>query len=422
MADQTSSRMLSLSATIHSAVSKMQNLYSRQQLTPPSFDEDAPSELPKEALELRDVVLDASSELYDLLLDPMTLLFQKGAHNNMVCLRAISEFNIATLVPPGGEISFREISTHTGLDEDSIQRFLRHAVTMRIFREPRPGVLAHTQASKLLSEQPTKDWMATATEDVWPTAVKVRSNPNLSDIVTKADHFTQMVDAMRRWPNSQEPNETGFTLASGTNLSIYEDFNLNPQKAMRFSNAMEAFASSPGHHISYVLESFDWGSLGVAQVVDIGGAHGHVAIELAKHFPNVSVIVQDTSESLEGASVPDEVAGRVEFMPHDFFEPQCVKADVYYFRWVMHNWSDKYCILILRALIPSLEPGAKILIQDTCMPEPGSVALWREKDLRERTAAQWNALLTKADERFVLGEVVNPKGSALAMIQAVWNG
>ena len=147
---------------------------------------------------------------------------------------------------------------------------------------------------------------------------------------------------------------------------------------------MKVFATNPGYDPSYTVNNYDCATLGQAQVVDVGGAQGHIAMELAKRFENLNILVQDMDKVVENAEsgVPDELKGRVNFMAYDFFAPQTIKADVYFFRWIFHNWSDKYCILILRAQIPALKPGAKLIIQDTCMPEPGAVALWMEKDLR----------------------------------------
>jgi hypothetical protein len=147
---------------------------------------------------------------------------------------------------------------------------------------------------------------------------------------------------------------------------------------------MKVFSNRPEYDPLYIVEHYDWASLGQSQIVDIGGAQGHVAIELAKRFGNLNILVQDMDRVVENAEVgvPEELKGRVHFMAHDFFAAQTIQADVFYFRWILHNWADKYCILILRAQIPGLKPGSRIVIQDTCMPEPGTVPLWRERDLR----------------------------------------
>lgn len=164
---------------------------------------------------------------------------------------------------------------------------------------------------------------------------------------------------------------------------------------------MKVFAKRPEYNPSYLIDNYDWASLGQAQVVDVGGAHGHVAMELAKHFQNLNIIVQDMDKVVENAEIglPDALRGRVSFMAHDFFAPQTIRADIFFFRWILHNWSDKYCILILRAQIPALKPGARLIIQDTCMPEPGAVPLWKEKDLRSEMFLNCYCLLTNFSNR-----------------------
>jgi hypothetical protein len=60
-------------------------------------------------------------------------------------------------------------------------------------------------------------------------------------------------------------------------------------------------------------------------------------------------------------------------MEHDFFTPQAVKnADVYLYRWIFHNWDDEKSISILRNLIPALKKGVKIVVNDGCLPVPGT--------------------------------------------------
>lgn len=142
-------------------------------------------------------------------------------------------------------------------------------------------------------------------------------------------------------------------------------------------------SDNPAFDPVHLHRSHDWASLGSGLVVDVGGSHGALAISLATAFPNLRFISQDLASSIDGApQVPKGVAGRVLLMPHDFFTPQPVQADAYIFRWIFHNWSDKYAAMILKALVPSLKAGARILVQDGCLPDPGVLPSWRETDLR----------------------------------------
>lgn len=92
----------------------------------------------------------------------------------MVCQQAITRFRMADQVPPGGQRSFADIAKSINLDEQSVTRLLRHAMTMRIFCEPTPGMVAHTNISKLLRTPCVRDWMSVAVEEIWPTATTVR--------------------------------------------------------------------------------------------------------------------------------------------------------------------------------------------------------------------------------------------------------
>ncbi|EDO00422.1 hypothetical protein SS1G_14292 [Sclerotinia sclerotiorum 1980 UF-70] len=371
-----------LADIISTSVTKLNKVLSEQHAAPPSFHEDAPISLPKEASEFQDAIIDATMELHDLLLDPLTLIYKHNGHNNPVCLQAIARFEIARMIPAGGHISFADVAQKTGLDEQIITRILRHAITMRVFDEPQPCILVHTRTSKMLANSVVNDWLKVGTEEMWPAAVK------------------------------------GFSLSNNAIEPIYTLVGSSPERAVRFANAMKVFSTRPEYDPSYIVENYDWASLGQSQVVDIGGAQGHTAMELAKCFEGLNILVQDMDKVVENAElgVPEELKKRVHFMAHDFFAPQTVQADVFYFRWILHNWADKYCVLILRAQIPALKPGARIIIQDTCMPEPGTVPLWRERDLRAEDL-NMGAVFNSRERT----GVTQPKGSALGIIEVIWD-
>lgn len=70
-------------------------------------------------------------------------------------------------------MSFADIAKLTGLNEATTKRLLRHAMTMHVFWEPRPGMVAHTKISKQLALPDMNDWMSTGSEEMWPAATKV---------------------------------------------------------------------------------------------------------------------------------------------------------------------------------------------------------------------------------------------------------
>jgi chemotaxis methyl-accepting protein methylase len=117
----------------------------------------------------------------------------------------------------------------------------------------------------------------------------------------------------------------------------------------------------------------------------LGGSFGFVCVALAKKYPKLRFVVQDMAKTIAEApsKIPQEFHDRIEFQTHDFYTEQPVKgADVFFFRWVCHNQSDKYGVKMLQQLIPALKPGAKIVISDNCLPAPNTADPWDEKITR----------------------------------------
>jgi len=206
---------------------------------------------------------------------------------------------------------------------------------------------------------------------------------------------------------------------------------------------MVSLTTGEGYELSYLLDNYDWASLDAnsATLVDIGGSHGFVCVALAERFPNMKFVVQDLQKTIASAPpLEGDLAERIKFMAHDFHTLQPIKgADVYFYRWILHNHSDKYAVNMLRQLIPALKKGAKVLINDYCLPETsvegagGSRAddkIMRTMDLvmltllnaQERTERQYRELFEKVDPRFTFLGVKRVEGYKMSTVEAVWEG
>ncbi|PYH47130.1 S-adenosyl-L-methionine-dependent methyltransferase, partial [Aspergillus saccharolyticus JOP 1030-1] len=228
----------------------------------------------------------------------------------------------------------------------------------------------------------------------------------------------------------------GFSLAHNTDKSMYELMADDPVRGAWMAEAMSVWASSEMFSVSRVVDAYDWGSLGAATIVDIGGSRGQVAVAVVSRYPAMRFIVQDLESTVAGAEAadrPPELTDRVSFMAHNFFSPQPIVASAYFFRWILHNWSDKYCIKILSALVPSLKPGARVIVNEICMPAPGEASVYRERLARkmsmgmfslfnsyERDIEDWTRLFRAADTRFQLLGYNYIPGSELALIESYW--
>ena len=251
-------------------------------------------------------------------------------------------------------MTYEQIAQKCGLAEDDTRRLLQHAVANHVFRESHNGAIAHNAISRVLAETPLVCAAVEQTcEDMWPSAMR-------------------MVDAMQKWPASGSPTQTGFNLAFKTTEPFFKEIAKSPERAQRFASAMSFFQSGPGFETSRIIDGFDWASLGSSLVIDIGGSKGVVGEALVAKYPAIHCVVQDLPEALGEASSSPEVSERLSFQPHDFFAEQPVRgADVYLLRMVLHDWSDEYCIKILRSLVPALQKSSRVIINDICIPDLG---------------------------------------------------
>lgn len=105
---------------------------------------------------------------------------------------------------------------------------------------------------------------------------------------------------------------------------------------------------------------------------------------LAQSIPGLKFVVQDLPEAIQDweNAIPDDVKQRLEFMTHDFFEAQTIDADAYLFRNIFHNWSDAHVVQILKATVPALKPGARIIVNDFVIPEPNTLSWTEERSIR----------------------------------------
>ncbi|KAI1775119.1 S-adenosyl-L-methionine-dependent methyltransferase [Hypoxylon cercidicola] len=440
-------RIVELAIRIAANTSKVSDYLAANNLPQPSFDLDTPpyGAVPKDAPEieaLRQSVLEDTSELRHLMLGPREYLLS-FVHNALLPQQAVTRFGLARNLPVGSETTIAEMAASSGLAESNVRKLVRYAVTQRIFDEPRPGVIAHSAASRLLAEDPgVHDFVATCSDELWQAA-------------------TQTCNAMAKFPESEEPTETGFSLANNTSKPMYEFLSDYPERSSRFANMMNfslrffssldsygleeieellerGFTEGRAFDLRYITDSYPWEQHSGGTFVDVGGSQGFVCVALARKFPSISFIVQDLEPVVMEArkNLPSDVASQISFMTHDFFTSQPVSgADIYFFRWIFHNWSDKYGVEILRSLIPALKPGAKIIVSEAILPGPGEMPKGMETRMRsfdlvmtaiqnakERELGDWAELFRNADKRFELQEPIRPPGSNHSILVAVWKG
>lgn len=197
----------------------------------------------------------------------------------------------------------------------------------------------------------------------------------------------RIFDALSKYGESGKPNETAFSLANSTNLGTYEYLGQTPERARRFGAAMRFFTKGEGWSVKHLVAGFDWASIDHpgATVVDLGGGQGGVSQVLAQATNYLTFIVQDLAGTIKQgkSALPKHFQGRIKFTDHDFFTEQTIERppDIYLCRYIFHNWSDGYCVQILRNLIPSLGEDTRIIIYEFVLEDKPETRLTEKRGL-----------------------------------------
>jgi hypothetical protein len=142
-----------------------------------------------------------------------------------------------------------------------------------VFRETPDGTgVVHTAVSRRLVEEPMlSHWMRFNLDENWKAAANE-------------------LDALERWPHSDEPSQTvrksfGCMVvsiypgkrvlelaereANSTERAMYEVLNDDPERGQRFAHAMSLHARNPLFAVDHLSSSYDWAALGSSTVVDM---------------------------------------------------------------------------------------------------------------------------------------------------------
>ncbi|KAI0102814.1 S-adenosyl-L-methionine-dependent methyltransferase [Nemania sp. FL0031] len=401
--------LLALAESILEQTKAITKYFQANSLVAPTFTPGAP-QLPStdEYLKLQSSLRTSLEDLQWLISGPQRYLRSLATLGyDIAALQIALDFNLFSLVPLNGDISLHDLAGKAGLDSDRTSRVVRLLITYRIFKENRPGYISHSANSLVLREDEelrsavhySFDEMLKAAAE---SGTSLKENPSQSDSVNSPFYSRHKLSPFQYWAKY-------------------------PDKAARFAKAM-AGITRMDRHIKELREFFPWGEL-KGTVVDVGGGSGHISIYLAQLFPHLKFVVQDGSTDMlaEGrALLTDDVKERITFEQHSFFEPQPLRKDepaaAYVIRQCTHNWCDRDVVTMFRCLVPGLEssgPDTPLLVNDIVMPEPGeSWPRLLERDIRQidmimlicfggkqRTKAEFAALLTEADARYEIRRV-----------------
>lgn len=104
-------------------------------------------------------------------------------------MRALYQYKIPNAFPVGEEATFAQIASNCNCSEAIVRRIMRLAMTNRIFKEVRKGVVAHTATSKALAEdEKFRDYVGMRCEEMCPAELNVRIAVDMSWRIKNDNH------------------------------------------------------------------------------------------------------------------------------------------------------------------------------------------------------------------------------------------
>jgi len=173
---------------------------------------------------------------------------------------------------------------------------------------------------------------------------------------------------------SLETGTSGFKQHFGSEFWDWHSGIGHGRQMAQFDSAMKSFSAE----ISGSL-LVDWKPpTSEAVVCDVGGGVGHMLIAIASHWPETSGVVFDlpavakrAAEALEGAGLTD----RVRTIGGSFLKPlpkELSQCDVFYLKFILHDWDDAVCHTILANIVAIAKPGAKVVTTDFILEVDGA--------------------------------------------------
>ncbi|KAK5205493.1 hypothetical protein LTR41_008947 [Exophiala xenobiotica] len=368
-------------------------------------------------------IFESTTAIQQLVTSPVEYHQQLLIHYQYIaCIRWLCRFEVPTIVPEHGSMTYHEIARKASVPESQLRRICRMARTSGLFEEVDEDTLAHSTLSKQLRQGSSfLDAMMFLTEMSSRSASK-------------------MVERTERFGPTSAKNETAFNIAFDTDLPFYGYLSQNPALGARFAGTMRFLGAGQEFHLDHLINGYNWAVLGEARIVDVGGSQGHASIALASKFPRLRFIVQDLPDVVERAKktllshpLEPSVASRLTFEAHNFFHPQPHSsrgADVFFARLIFSNYDDEEAVTILNNLVSAMGRNSRLIIMSAVLPEPGTVslreeALERATDLgklqllngKERDLRDWKMLFEQVPTKLMLKAMTKPVGSTLSILE-----
>lgn len=185
----------------------------------------------------------------------------------------------------------------------------------------------------------------------------------------------------------------------------FEHLAKHPEKAACFDGAMVNITKMG---IVSVLAAYDFSKF--ATIADVGGGYGPLLAAILEKHPDQKGILYELPHVAREAKKKLEhspAAGRITIEPGSFFEGAPEGADAYVMKHILHDWSDKESVKIMKQIRKRIPAHGKLLLIEAVVAGRNEPHFSKFLDLemlvvttgKERTREEWEELVEEAGFR-----------------------
>ncbi|KAI9613199.1 hypothetical protein KEM48_003918 [Puccinia striiformis f. sp. tritici PST-130] len=352
---------------------------------------------PYEVLEAVDLIVAACAELTSKVQDSTGFICKHAlAFNVSSAIRVAVEGHIPEILRPAGTtgMDIQEISKKCDANPNRLERVMRLLVSHHIFTSPKKRWFANNRHSLALDTGKSAEELPrelNSEKYMGPNTLPALITHSTDEMFKSSSHLTECIlepSSSRSFFGDQSPFshafETGMDFRTFLQLSYDQEVRLR-----RFITATECLshigASDQG------LSGYNWGTIGNGLLVDIGGGVGHVALNLARAYPRLRIVVQDRAEVIVHAEAfwqkkfPQAVVSkRVLLEAHNLFDVQNRKGvRVFFVRFVIREWNDETAVKILKNLSEASSSSTKLILVER------TVTNWSQESVQDCPLQTW---------------------------------
>lgn len=283
-----------------------------------------------------------------------------------------------------GAKSAKELAQQLTINEDSLERLLIALTALGLLQKGREQYANSDAAQEFL----------------------VRDRPNY--LGGNFGHLNNDLYPLWRFlPDAIRENSPRWQQAFGPKSSQnpFEVMYKDPERLREFLAAMNTLSFQP---VMELIESYDFSPHRC--LLDIGGALGTLLAATLSNNAHLTGILLDLPPVVPLARDfinSFQLAERIKIVSGDMFTDALpVGADIITLGWILHDWDDERCVLILKKCFDVLPAGGTLLILEKLLDENKTGPVWSALMSlnmlvatvggRERTAQEYGKLLAQA--------------------------